>query len=509
VLSRLDQHAFRHPLALLGSESLAIGKETCEPDQTPRIIFIHHGRTADTPLLANDDPGIAPPHVPTRDPGQMSERCGQRPVLAKHTDLRCVDCGDEITFSRRSDFDRHTRIKHPRGYNASFVCSAQGCFRGQVPWSFVRSDKLTSHIKITHHQNTIFSQCPIEDCSFGQCTLETMGVHIQRVHPDESKGRAVLNATSCRTLRCPIWRCGKYFSAVKLLHHVTTHAREDIEAANQSLDLLGLLVQSTHGCAVTIQVICPICHAVSATVEQSARHLTTEHLYTPQSATSEHFEKWKAYLRQNSRSHLVATVNKLLPWSSFDDFYKPTAKRAYGCPSCPFSVTGVERFYPGSVELEREQIGKRTAIREHHLSFLRPGAEVVKELYPYRMQILRLWPEFASHPVFADLDQPQQQSRVSLSEVQPLFPEHVNHDSEFPDWTAHDYNQPQQQSENGPSEVRSSFASHINDDFEICDWTTYDFNASMGIHDNLPNGPLTGHQVQPAHEPYNKTGSTH
>jgi hypothetical protein len=57
--------------------------------------------------------------------------------------------------------------------------------------------------------------------------------------------------------------------------------------------------------------------------------------------------------------------------------------------------------------------------------------------------------------------------------------------------------------------VRSSFASHINDDFEICDWTTYDFNASMGIHDNLPNGPLTGHQVQPAHEPYNKTGSTH
>jgi hypothetical protein len=38
---------------------------------------------------------------------------------------------------------------------------------------------------------------------------------------------------------------------------------------------------------------------------------------------------------------------------------------------------------------------------------LRPEAEVVAELYPHRMQILRLYPEFVSHPVFADFDQPQ------------------------------------------------------------------------------------------------------
>jgi hypothetical protein len=47
------------------------------------------------------------------------------------------------------------------------------------------------------------------------------------------------------------------------------------------------------------------------------------------------------------------------------------------------------------------------AASAHHLSLLRPEAEVVAELYPYRMQILRLYSEFVSHPVFADFDQPQ------------------------------------------------------------------------------------------------------
>jgi len=42
----------------------------------------------------------------------------------------------------------------------------------------------------------------------------------------------------------------------------------------------------------------------------------------------------------------------------------------------------------------------------HHLDLLSPEAEAVAELYPYRMEMLRLYPEFVSHPVFADFDQP-------------------------------------------------------------------------------------------------------
>ena len=68
----------------------------------------------------------------------------------------------------------------------------------------------------------------------------------------------------------------------------------------------------------------------------------------------------------------------------------------------------------------RCQQKKRALIREHHLSFLRPEAEVISELYPRRMAILRLWPEFVTHPVFADFDQFPQQS-TSVPETQESY----------------------------------------------------------------------------------------
>jgi hypothetical protein len=47
---------------------------------------------------------------------------------------------------------------------------------------------------------------------------------------------------------------------------------------------------------------------------------------------------------------------------------------------------------------------------------LRPEVEVVAELHPFRMTILRLWPDFVNHPVFADFDQLPQQSTSASSE---------------------------------------------------------------------------------------------
>jgi hypothetical protein len=339
----------------------------------------------------------AEPLVQRQIPGQTLKKRGRRPQLDKYNDFKCINCEGEITFSRRSDLQRHIRITHSRGANESFVCRAQGCFRGQSPWSFTRSDKLTAHIRTTHHQMTVFSQCPIENCNFGPHTLEDVGVHIQRVHHDESNGRAVLNATSCKALRCPIWRCGKHVSAVKLLHHVTTHAKEEIEAANQSLELAGLLVQFTPGCDVTIQIVCPLCRIVSASIEQFTAHLLTEHLYAPQSGGPEHFEQWKIHLTKSGFA--TGVTAKTLPWSpvGMPSMFRP--RRGIQCPSCPFSVDGDGR----EAEI-------RAAIREHHLSLLRPETEAAEEIYPRRMQILRLWPEFATHPVFADLDHPKQQN---------------------------------------------------------------------------------------------------
>lgn len=75
---------------------------------------------------------------------------------------------------------------------------------------FARSDKLTSHAKATLYHSTIFNDCPIGAYTFGSCTLEILGVHIQYAHEQHEEGRAIINATPCKTRRCPLWRYEKH-----------------------------------------------------------------------------------------------------------------------------------------------------------------------------------------------------------------------------------------------------------------------------------------------------------
>jgi hypothetical protein len=344
----------------------------------------------------------------------------------------CKSRKSRRTFTSSYELARHNRTQHG---HKRFVCDAHGCFQGQLPRSFARPDKLTSHIKALHGQQTVFAKCPIANCNFGSCTLNVLGVHIQRLHPDDEYGRAVLHATSCKAFRCPLWRCGKHPTAKKLLQHLACHKKEDVEAAKPSLETTGLLVQSTPGCDVTIQVVCPVCHTISADIEKFTGHLATSHLYTPKSGGSDHFDKWKACLTQYMPKYASARgeVAGLLPWSSLDRPYLSSAMQVCRCPSCPFSVAGFEGY--GLYDENKER-----AIKEHHLSFLRPEAEIVQELYPYRMQILRLWPEFVTHPVFADFDQPRKQSESGPSQAQPSLPGHINNDFEIPDWHSFDFN---------------------------------------------------------------------
>jgi hypothetical protein len=379
------------------ASSTATGCRIPEFQQTTSISINHDGRMRVQSLSTGDLLHAAGSPTCSPDAGQPFSRSGRQQLLDKQNKLTCIDCEDEITFSRKSDSDRHRRLKHAHGDRLRFVCSAQGCFRGQAPWSFARSDKLTSHIKNTHNLDTIFSHCPVKHCSYGPCTLEVLGVHIQHMHRTHKESRGVLNATSCKALRCPLWRCRKHVSAKKLLNHVASHAKEDIEAAKPNLELSGLLVHLTRGYNVTIQVVCPVCHTVCADIENFTRHLATSHLYTPQSGSQEHFEKWQAYLGQDRPQYAFQPIDIRVPWSSLRGVYVHSEDHAFACPSCPFSVAGVGGYGP-------DQEDKKRAINEHHLSLLRPEAEVVKELYPYRMQILRLWPEFVTHPVFANFD---------------------------------------------------------------------------------------------------------
>jgi uncharacterized C2H2 Zn-finger protein len=345
------------------------------------------------------------------------------------------NCHYKGAFKSPYELARHTQTLHGGTSAKRFICGALGCFRGQQPWSFARADKLTSHIKATHNYNTVFNQCPVVTCTYGPCTLEVLGVHIQHAHYGLEEGRAVFNATPCKTRRCPLWRCGKHIATDGFMAHIITHASEDIEPAKSSLDLEGFFVETTPQHKITVHVVCPVCEFVLLDTKQFARHLADDHLHASNSGGIVHFEKWKAYWEKNAQK-FRSQVKELLPWSRIRDISTYSHKRDYQCPCCPFSVMGAGRWFEDS----QDQRDKRTLIREHHLSLLRPEAEVVAELYPHRMAILRICPGFVTHPVFADFDQLPQQSGSGRPEREALHASRLGDNFGLTQRTAGDFN---------------------------------------------------------------------
>ena len=345
----------------------------------------------------------------------------------KSQQLKCEfqDCTHEGTFPRKWELERHIKARHSVG-SGSFVCRAEGCFDKQLPRAFTRSDKLTSHIKAVHTRDTVFTSCPVDRCDFGRCTLETLGVHIARAHKDWEAGRAVFNASPCKVRKCPLWRCGRHVKSRDLPGHVAKqHAKDDILAAIPELEHEGLVVLSTSdssqqghaqsGLDITVQ--CPVCNTTSDDVDGFIAHFWDCHLFLAGSGGADHFESWKSRLVEvTTKWDQHGRINGLPPWAHLDDFIVGFRDRMdnFQCSSCLLSFEGF-RF-----DRTESQPAASKAISAHHLSLLRPEAEVIAELYPHRMQILRLYPEFASHPVFADLDKPQKNALPSSQERSQL-----------------------------------------------------------------------------------------
>jgi hypothetical protein len=356
--------------------------------------------------VSSTSPITCPP--PAKD-GLLSTSRTRTRRSQKSRQLKCdfAGCTHDGTFPRTWELKRH-RATHGV---ASFACRAEGCFNKQMPWTFTRSDKLTAHIKATHTRDTVFAACPVTGCAFGRCTLETLGVHIARVHErgprwyakEVEEGRAFLNASSCKARKCPLWRCGKHVKAPELLGHITKHAKHDVLAAIPELEHEGLIVHHASDLGLIITVSCPICNTKSDGMDHFINHLWTSHLFLAGSEGADHFKAWRSVLIHHASKPVDGDIQNLLPWANPRRLSLNEAE-LIACPYCllSFGDLGGSRYI-----ISESQQAARNAALAHHLSLLRPEAEVVAELYPYRMQILRLYPEFVSHPVFADFDQPE------------------------------------------------------------------------------------------------------
>lgn len=330
--------------------------------------------------------------------GTLVHTTTDRSTSRKGKTLRCSvpHCQHEGLFARQYELHRHISTKHS-DYKP-FHCGAINCFNKTLPWRFARVDKLADHIRAKHHREVLFSDCLAESCDIGPRTLEALAVHICLAHPNlPGEARAIVSVALGQKRKCPWWRCAKHISCDKFLAHLSDHQPDEIIASQDSIHFEGLVLDGTtvvtdvataqtHGVPV-IQIACPVCKTAHSNFEEFVRHLWASHLFVDASAGPDHFLEWRDTLKRLVHQISRTTVAKLYPWAALTADLHYKSKRQFKCPRCPF----VSNAYSNS------------STRNHHLTLLRPQEDIVAELYPVRFQILRLYPEFVTHPVFHDL----------------------------------------------------------------------------------------------------------
>lgn len=269
------------------------------------------------------------------------------------------------TFKRTSDFERHIN-KHER--KVTYDCPAVGCsVKGRNGKH--RHDKLTDHIRKAHGMRTEYG-CPVEGCQLKLtgAQRELFGVHVRNHVESFRYGRtdasgvskellgAIGNAASTTNQKCPIPLCYRRLNIKHIQQHLRDHHDEtsrEVEAAE--LAKAGYNWQSC-------LIICPVCGRA-----------VTDHA---------------TFCERLEEMHLTTNPEHVRQCSRRGDRAKPFWERIAHARTCELPSCG-ER-------LEKWAAHTRHA---HILSLLRNPSEIM----PYREKILKLCPEFGSHPVFDDL----------------------------------------------------------------------------------------------------------
>jgi hypothetical protein len=294
-------------------------------------------------------------------------------------------CKRKEIFARNFELKRHIDQKH--GGNRLYTCGALGCFKlGSTRWTFPRLDKLTDHIRVAHNYSTTFSGCPVHSCSLVPLPLDVLGVHLRRAHSGyKAEARAITNATNLNVRRCPLSGCNnKLFGSEEYLIHLESHGAEDLRAANSNacfesivfecVNIPGTTSDITTG--LIVKIACPACKTITPTVDQFKMHLWTNHLFLNPPHNIGHFLAWKDVLKKHH-------IQDIEPWSERVAHLYTSIK----CSRCIHSIFTVH---------------DREVAQAQHPGLLRPTEQIVSELMPFRMQILRLYPDFLTHSIFED-----------------------------------------------------------------------------------------------------------
>jgi hypothetical protein len=313
-----------------------------------------------------------------------------------------------VKFPTSDGLDKHLQTKHNR---AMYSCTAVGCYKGTSAPKFQRSETLTQHIKESHNPDTIFS-CPVKTCTFDPSKLDDVAIHAHWMHTNyptepyrninfQSGCKEVvsfMNAATWRYFRCPVWDCRKFVSGghEKVSAHLLAHFQIQLEGVQDELandgyeiqflsDVIGL--STDHPNKSSVQIKCPACGVLSEDDTKFRHHLETSHMLAKSPGMREHFETWRKDIMSGCREDLISELSR-----------------------CPCWLTR-ERYSIGFDRLDILDKGQKCSYstcsfygcrHNSHPSFVRPTEEIAKDLWLHRVEILRHYPQFITHPMFEE-----------------------------------------------------------------------------------------------------------
>lgn len=278
----------------------------------------------------------------------------------------------------------------------------------------MRSDKLTQHIRDVH--DAALAACPHECCVKQALSSDFLAIHIRQAHEEKNQDflriwtekdyvarygeaawqqqlqtrnhlKAIINGGNTKYRKCPLWSCKEKLDLATLMPHLLDHAGAHLDAMEAELSSEGYLIARNGTTVIGVSIACPVllCGALSSDHAAFAEHLTDHHLLTQGAHAIDHYHQWQEHVRANV-SPLGPKWREYTAWQAWPCCsWKPNTLKT--CPNCGEEVEAFRHGCPN----------------KHHLGLLRDEQEVTTELYPVRGQILRLYPAFASHPVFDDL----------------------------------------------------------------------------------------------------------
>ena len=268
-------------------------------------------------------------------------------------------CRSKRTFKRNYELQRHMKMHERR---ETFDCPAVNCkYRG--PKAFYRPDKLKAHVNAAHDEHTMFA-CPVAGCLSARTAVsrDILALHIRNhdhgaCKPYWDHFKALENCDKNRP--CPVAECSQKLDLDSLQEHIMQHNEEERNASHIGITITGFDPS-------TAFVICPFPECQIRLPQLMAFQ---DHIIEHTLVDLNHFRAWR---------------DQLPPWGVDD--------------SPPWQGWEVTAMNPQMVHLQSKPSTYLKSTNDH-LKLLKP----VQELYPYREQILRLYPGFGTHPVFQDI----------------------------------------------------------------------------------------------------------